>query len=108
MTELILEGKRYEISAPAFGKLRKIISAFNRMQIAGEDSLSAGDDTALVIGLLINKSIAEVDDMQISFKEMVDVLSKIPAICELVEIKKESSGEVLAVGTDSMVSTATL
>lgn len=87
MIKITLEGKEYEINSPAFGKLRKIIAAFNRMHQAGEESLATTDDAALVIGLLIDKTVAEIDAMQISFKEMVDALGAVPIICGLEKIK---------------------
>jgi hypothetical protein len=105
MTTITLEGKVYEVAPPAFGKLRKIIAAFNRMHQAGEESLATTDDAALVIGLLINKTTDEIDAMQISFKEMVEALGVVPVICGLE--MKVSSGEALVAETDLMKSTAT-
>lgn len=101
---ITLGGVAYEVSSPPFGKLRKIIAAFNRMQAGGDAALSESDDAALVIGLLVGKTVAEVDEIQISFKEMIDALATVPVLCGL-ELVVPASGEAV-VETTGTASTA--
>jgi hypothetical protein len=102
---IVLAGQSYEVVPPPFGKLRKIIAAFNRMQSGGDAALSESDDAALVIGLLVGKTSAEVDEMPINFKEMIDALASVPKLCGL-EMVVPASGEE-QVETIGIPSTAT-
>lgn len=102
--KITLAGQEHEVAPPPFGKLRKIIAAFNRMQRSGDTSLSETDDAALVIGLLVSKTVVEIDEMTISFKEMIEALKAVPVICGL-ELAT-ASGEAVA-ETTGTTSTAT-
>jgi hypothetical protein len=106
MTTITLEGKVYEIEAPKFKDLRKIIGAFNLMVKAGLNSDSAMESSSLIFSILIGKSIEEIDEMRVTMPEMTDALGKIPEICGL-ELVEKTSGEAQVAETDSTKSTAT-
>jgi hypothetical protein len=105
MAQLKLAGQVVEIAQPPFGRLRKIISSFNRMRVAGESTETAMAEASVVIGLLIGKTSDEVDEMSITIAEMTDAISAIPEICGLVQ-KAVSSGEAQTAVTDGIPSTA--
>lgn len=106
MTIVKLAGQDYDIAPPPFGKLRKMISSFNKMVAAGLGSDVALDESAVIIALLIGKTVDEVDAMPISMDEMTAVLNAIPSICGLVQGEKASGGAQVA-ETASTPSTAT-
>lgn len=100
---IVLGGQSFEVAPPPFGKLRKIIVAFNSMR-GDTDSDDSMRQAGIIFALLIGKTVDEIDEMPIGVMEMAAALSAVPEICGLVEGK--SSGEVPVV-TDSMESTAT-
>ena len=105
MDKLILAGQTFDVPPPPFGKLRKCIASFNRMRVGGMESDTSMDEIAVIFSLLVNKSVDEIDCMDISFKEMTVALGQVPTICGLVERSPES-GEA-QVATDGIPSTAT-
>ncbi len=110
--KIILEGKEVDVGAPTFGNLRKIISTFNHMMKLNKESnqtFAEGDDSAIILGLIIGKTVDEVNDMKISLKEMVDAISAVPTICGLELKQAEPSGEAQVTATlmDSTQSTVT-
>jgi len=85
MTKITLAGQSFDVPPPPFGKLRKIISAFNVMR-NDSGSEEAMDKAALIFSLLTNKTVAEIDEMPIGVLEMAAALAQVPEICGLVEV----------------------
>ena len=101
---ITLAGVPYEVDAPAFGVLRKIISSINKMRntAEAEDSMA---QSAIIFGLLIGKTPEEIDAMRITLQEVEKAMAQVPAICGIVEEVTES-GEAQQV-TAGILSTAT-
>lgn len=103
-TAIVLAGQSFEVAPPPFGRLRKIIAAFNSMRSDGGEGEDSMQQAGIIFALLIGKTVEEIDEMPIGVMEMAAALTLVPEICGLVEGK--SSGEAPVV-TDSIESTVT-
>lgn len=95
VTKIVLGGEEFLVSPPPFGKVRKLMAAFNGMAYmlpGSEESMAAAAD---VFSILTDRSREQIDTMPITVAEMGAVLSIVPTLCGVpVEPKKEgASGE---------------
>jgi len=99
MSKIKLAGQEFELQAPAFGKLKKVISSINKLQNLSRESSglseAAMDEIAVVLSLMTGKTLEEIESMPIGIKEMTDAMSVVPAVCGLEEVEVKS-GEAQA------------
>ena len=105
--QITLNGQPVELAEPNFGKIKKIISAYNRLSksIASNGGMDDAvvDDMGGVLALALDKTPDELDAMKFSFIELARAM---PVVAELCGISFEAkSGE--APGVDSTDSTFT-
>jgi len=98
---IILAGQEFVVVAPPFGKLRKIINSMNKIQqfskeveggVMSDESMT---EVSIILSLVVGKTVQEVDDLQITLKEMASAMEAIPELCGL-EVKEVKSGEAQA------------
>jgi hypothetical protein len=106
MAKIILAGQEFEVGAPAFGTLRKMIASLGKMAALKDDHGAMMDEAPVLLSLALKKTQAEIDEMPITLKEMTDAVAIIPSICGLTNEEKPS-GEAPVVVMDSTASTAT-
>ena len=94
-TTLTLAGQDYEIEAPAFKSLKKIIAAFNRLNAAGVGADEMLVEAAIIFSLLLNKEVADIEEMRIAYLEVSEAIKQVPIICGLVK-KEAAPGEAQA------------
>ena len=94
--EITFEGKSVFMTEPAFGKVKKIVSVYNRMNLAISQSSSPMDDDVIagmseLLALALDKSPEQLDEMKISFSEM---MAAVPCIAELcgISFKRHEDG----------------
>lgn len=92
---ITLAGEQFEVSAPVFRDLKKIVAAFNRLNAAGLNSDEMMNESTLIICLLLGKDEAEVEGMRIGFLEVSELIKQVPEICGLVK-KEAAPGEAQA------------
>jgi hypothetical protein len=100
MQTIILGGQSFDIQPPAFGKLRKIITAFNAMRLDA-NSESSMENAGLIFSLLTSKTPDEIDAMPIGILEMSKALALVPEICGLIEESPLGEAQAAAGGTQS-------
>ena len=103
MTKIKLAGETFDVGPPQFGKLRKIIAAFNVINANKDNTDLMMEQSSIILSLLLDKSVDEIDKMPIGMMEVTVAISQVPEICGLVEGKP--SGEAQAAG--GTTSTAT-
>lgn len=103
MKVIKLAGQEFNIVAPSFGNLRKVISSINKMQSFTKDaeegtiSEEAMEEVAFILSVMTKKTLSEIDEMPIGIAEMSEALKIIPDVCGLESVKKEADlGEVKA------------
>lgn len=94
MNKIILAKQEFEIEEIPFGTLKKLIVCMNRMYQHGSGTDEGMAETSKIFGLLIGKSVVEIDAMTISVEEMGIAINEVPKICGLEE--RVTSGEAPA------------
>ena len=110
--EITLEGKAVSLAEPTFGKIKKVVSVYNRLNRALANSSSPMDDeiincTTELLSIALDKPVERLDEMNISFNEMVQATPRIAELCgiSLGKVTPNQPGE--RTGVDGMNSTST-
>lgn len=92
-TAITLAGQQFAVSAPALGKLKKILSGMNRVSASNGDLDVIMTEAPLMIGLLISKTPEEMDSLVIGYSELIAAFNQVPGICGMVK-RDVTPGEV--------------
>ena len=110
--EITLEGKAVSLAEPTFGKIKKVVSAYNRLNLAISRAATPVDDDVVagmtdLLCLALDKPVETVDAMTISFAEMMAATPKIAELCGITFRRNEGGEPGERQGADGMNSTST-